>query len=106
MRLLLALTASLAMLLAGLAGCGQSSSSSSPSHAVDRHTTIQWTNVGRSVQGREIEVATLGTGPQKALVIGGIHGDEYGTYAANQLVTSVRENPGTVGAGWQLQVIP
>lgn len=35
-----------------------------------------WTEIGTSVKGRPIEAITIGTGPGRVLVIGGIHGDE------------------------------
>jgi hypothetical protein len=38
--------------------------------------TVAWTRAGESVQGRPIEVMTIGSGAAPVLIIGGIHGDE------------------------------
>lgn len=35
-----------------------------------------WETIGTSVQGAPIRVLTVGSGPRKALFVGGIHGDE------------------------------
>ena len=35
-----------------------------------------WRTVGRSVEGRPIKVATIGSGVSRVLIVGGIHGDE------------------------------
>jgi len=46
----------------------------------------EWQALGSSVQGRPIRSLTLGHGPRKVLLIGGIHGDEpEGAYATAQL---------------------
>ncbi len=37
---------------------------------------VRWQSIGRSVEGREIEAASLGRGSPRVLLIGGIHGDE------------------------------
>lgn len=45
-----------------------------------------WVVIGTSVQGRPIRLLTLGHGPRKVLLIGGIHGDEAeGAYTTSQL---------------------
>src|ERR1051326_3147278 len=35
-----------------------------------------WTRIGSSVRGKPIEAVTLGSGPKRVYIIGGIHGDE------------------------------
>ncbi|MFV1362182.1 M14 family zinc carboxypeptidase [Mycolicibacterium elephantis] len=85
--------------LVSAAGCGSSSSdkanalpttsvsaqpsdeatSSSPAATVKpgpREVVEPWETVGTSVQGKPIRLRSVGYGPRKVLVIGGIHGDE------------------------------
>ncbi|CAM2933652.1 hypothetical protein BST27_11985 [Mycobacterium intermedium] len=48
--------------------------------------------MGTSVQGRPIRLLTLGHGPRKVLVIGGIHGDETeGAYSIRELPAAFAE---------------
>jgi murein peptide amidase A len=35
-----------------------------------------WTKIGTSVRGKPIEAVTLGSGPRRVYIIGGVHGDE------------------------------
>ena len=51
---------------------------SSPPVPVPPPTSVPpWTVIGVSVQGRPIEARTLGEGPYRIYLIGGIHGDEH-----------------------------
>lgn len=53
------------------------------------------TIIGRSVEGRPIEVVRFGNGPRKRMVIAGIHGgNEWNTIAlADELIAYLRRNP-------------
>ena len=64
-----------------------------------------WTTVGYSVRGRPIQMISFGSGPRRVLIIGGIHGTEYGTPVARSLVSYLRANPSAVASGTQLDVI-
>jgi murein peptide amidase A len=35
-----------------------------------------WTRIGSSIRGKPIEAATVGSGPRRIYIIGGVHGDE------------------------------
>jgi murein peptide amidase A len=61
--------------------------------------------IGASVQGRSIELRTFGTGPRHVLVVGGIHGNEYGADVTEAFVTAVEVDPSLVPAGARLDVI-
>lgn len=39
-------------------------------------TITPWREVGKSVEGRELRVRSVGTGPRRVLWVGGIHGNE------------------------------
>lgn len=71
--------AALAILLPfGMSGCAGASRERPTGDAVaDRDVTLgRWSTLGHSVEGRPIEVTTIGRGPKRCLFIGGIHGDE------------------------------
>lgn len=53
-----------------------------------------WTTVGQSVQGRPIEAARLGEGPNRTLVFGVFHGDEpAGETACRRLIQYLSKTP-------------
>jgi len=67
---------------------------------------LTWTTIGSSVNGRPIEAATFGTGAdRRVLVIGGVHGGEYGAGAAKQLAKYLFAHPEAVPAGATIDVI-
>ena len=62
--------------------------------------------IGSSVEGRPIEVVTFGTGPDTALVLAGMHGDEpKGVYVARRLVDLLANVPEPV-AGCRVTIVP
>lgn len=68
----------------------------------------QWssTRIGTSVKGESIDAYRFGTGPKRILILGGVHGDEYGAEAAEQMITRLQDNPGLVPAGTEIHIIP
>jgi len=62
--------------------------------------------IGLSIEGRPIELYTLGSGSWRVLVIGGIHGDEYGANVARAFVGYLGQHPDAVPEEAFLQVIP
>ena len=81
----------------GTAGTTTTSTAASP---LARQT------IGASVQGRPIELFSLGTGSKRVLIIGGIHGDETGGEATRELVRYLEKHADAVPEGVRLQVIP
>jgi protein MpaA len=63
-------------------------------------------SIGTSVQGRPIEVYSFGTGSRRALVLGGVHGDEYGSAMAESLIAILKSNPSLVPADMRIDVVP
>lgn len=105
--LALALLAAALTILAGLlfmtasgpGAMGQSAAPKPPPSAgVDER-------LGISVTGAEIIRTRFGTGDRKLLVVGGVHGDEYGADLAQRLVDSLRADPSLVPAGTIIDVI-
>jgi predicted deacylase len=64
-----------------------------------------WYTIGHSVQHRAIVVARFGTGARRLLVVGGVHGDEYGTAVAKRFAAYLAAHPGAVPAGARIDVI-
>jgi len=63
-----------------------------------------WT-IGTSVRGRPIVAETFGVGPRHVLIMGGIHGNEYGTPVAEAFLRYVRAHPSIVPSGTELDII-
>lgn len=67
---------------------------------------LSLTTVGSSVEGRPIEFASFGTGTsRRVLVIGGVHGGEYGARAAKQFATYLHVHPEAVPVGATIDII-
>ena len=62
--------------------------------------------VGRSVKGRPIVVVSFGSGPRRVLFVGGVHGDEFGTDVANELVAYLKTHPAAVPVGSTIDIVP
>jgi predicted deacylase len=63
-------------------------------------------SIGASVQGRSIELFSVGSGPRRVLVVGGVHGDETGGAVARQLLAYLEDHPEAVPAGVFIAVVP
>jgi murein peptide amidase A len=66
---------------------------------------LVWRPVGRSVLGRPILAATFGSGVRRILVIGGVHGSEYGADVAERFAEHLAAHPEGVPQGTQVDVI-
>jgi hypothetical protein len=70
-----------------------------------RVTGPWWTTIGHSVDGRSIRASRFGSGSRRLLVIGGVHGNEYGTSVATQFAGYLAAHPQAVPAGARIDVI-
>ena len=63
--------------------------------------------IGKSVQGRPLEVYRFGTGPSERLIVAGMHGgNEYNTVElAEQLIAYIGKNPDVIPANDTLYVL-
>ena len=66
---------------------------------------VDWKRAGRSVQGRPILEAVFGSGRRRILVIGGIHGSEFGADVAEQFAAWLTAAHDVVPAGTQVVVV-
>jgi protein MpaA len=62
--------------------------------------------IGRSVHHRPIVALHVGSGSRRVLVVGGVHGSEFGSAVAAQFAAFLRAHPGAVPAGARFDVIP
>jgi len=64
--------------------------------------------IGKSVEGRDIKIATYGTGQKEILVVGGIHGGyEWNTVLLSyKLMDYLKTNPDAIPEGLKVSVIP
>ena len=67
---------------------------------------VEWAVIGRSRQGRRIVAATFGSGPRRLLVIGGVHGREFGRAVAERLAVYLAGHPQAVPPGVRVDVLP
>ena len=65
----------------------------------------RWRQVGVSVQGRRILEASFGEGERRVLLIGGIHGSEFGSDVAEKFAAWLRANPAAVPAGTRVDIV-
>lgn len=61
--------------------------------------------VGHSVRGRAIVLVRFGSGPRHVLLVGGVHGDEYGGSVASKFAVYLRTHPSAIPTGTQVDVI-
>lgn len=62
--------------------------------------------IGRSLQRRPIEMESFGTGADRTLVIGGIHGSEYGGDVASAFASYLASHPEVLPEGVGVDVVP
>ena len=86
-----------------LARSGSQSAAIRPSAAAT--SGPEWRQVGVSVQGRPILAASFGSGERRVLVIGGIHGSEFGSDVAEQFAALLRANPDAVPTGTRVDIV-
>ncbi|MDR3685632.1 MAG: DUF2817 domain-containing protein [Coriobacteriia bacterium] len=87
---------------AAFAGRGGALASAQPRSA---SSGPSWREVGVSVEGRPILAASFGSGKRRVLVIGGIHGSEFGADVAEAFAAWLAENPTAVPAGTRVDVV-
>lgn len=61
--------------------------------------------IGASLRGRAIACYSFGSGERRVLVIGGIHGNEFGSSVADKLVAFLAENPSAIPRGTVVDVV-
>jgi protein MpaA len=71
-----------------------------------RRAPATWVVIGHSRQRRRIVVARFGSGPRRLLVIGGVHGREFGRPVAKRLAAYLRAHPGAIAPGVRIDVLP
>lgn len=71
-----------------------------------RPTPATWVVIGHSRQGRRIVAAQFGSGPRRLLVIGGVHGREFGRPVAERLAAYLVAHPGAITPGSRIDVLP
>jgi murein peptide amidase A len=76
----------------------------STSAALDVTSLTRFT-IGRSVRGRPITITRFGEGGRRLLVVGGMHGDEYGAPVAGQLARYLLAHPRALPAGARIDVL-
>ncbi len=76
-----------------------------PLGAPPAHDRTAWTPIGRSVQGRPILLAEFGSGPRRILIIGGVHGNEFGTDVAERFAEYLRAEPSALPAGAAIDIV-
>ena len=64
-----------------------------------------WQQVGVSVLGRPILAASFGSGERRVLVIGGIHGSEFGADVAEKFAAWLGANPTAVPTGTRVDIV-
>lgn len=62
--------------------------------------------IGTSVNGAAIEAYRFGSGTKRYLVVGGIHGNEYGVDVGSALVSRLKSDPSLVPSDTEIDVIP
>ena len=61
--------------------------------------------VGTSLRGRPITMVSVGSGPRKVLVIGGIHGNEAGASVADKFAAHLLTTPSLLASGTQVDIV-
>lgn len=61
--------------------------------------------IGTSVRKRPIVLETFGKGPRRVLIMGGLHGNEYGIPVVKAFARYVRAHPSVVPSGTQLAIV-
>lgn len=73
--------------------------------AIPTPTATGWRRVGLSVQGRPILEASFGAGQRRVLVIGGIHGSEFGSDVAGVFAAWLGANPSAISTGTRVDIV-
>lgn len=76
-----------------------------PSPASQTTSSVITVAIGRSVRGRNIVAQRFGTGTRRVLIVGGVHGDEYGADVAAAFEETLRRHPESVPTNTEIHVI-
>ncbi|MEI6724735.1 MAG: M14 family zinc carboxypeptidase [Actinomycetes bacterium] len=71
-----------------------------------RQASVLWAVIGHSRQRRPVVVAQFGAGERRLLVIGGVHGREFGRVVAIRLAKYLAAHPQAVPPGTRIDVLP
>lgn len=94
-----------ALACAGLLTCaGLAAAPVAPARAAVPSAMI-WKPIGHSQLGRDIVMARFGDGRRHVLIVGGVHGDEYGSPVAEQFARWLTRHPSAVPRNVTLDVI-
>lgn len=86
-----------------LAGCASNKRESDVLTDAAFGDTDSWRAIGFSVNGRSVEAMTVGQGPVRVLVVGGIHGDEREAQPSiGRLVELLAQEPASSAATWRV----
>jgi murein peptide amidase A len=85
---------------------GDSGGATADSAAATVHVlTLSRSVAGRSLRGRPIAVTTFGAGDHRLLLLGGVHGDEYGTPVARALEDYLSAHPQALPQGAAIDLV-
>jgi protein MpaA len=99
------------IVIAWATGCGDApgtpptTSPPTPTASPTHWSWSGWTTIGASVEHRPILMMSFGNGAMPVLVVGGVHGDEYGSSAALAFATYLDGHPSAIPAGCRIDVI-
>jgi len=116
----------LALLVAAPAGCTERASSrepgrlaeeslttatpgvrrGAPSSASESSATSSSQAIGESVLGRPIMLLSFGKASRRVLIVGGLHGDEYGADVAEAFATYLARHPAAIPNGTEVDIVP
>lgn len=87
----------------GLGGCAGKKREPDELKAAELADSDVWRTIGFSVSGRSIEAITVGEGPRRVLVVGGIHGDEREALPSmGRLTEKLSREPAAGAATWRV----
>jgi murein peptide amidase A len=76
-------------------------SATAPVHVLALSSSV----AGRSVRGRAVSVTSFGSGDRRMLLLGGVHGNEYGTPVARALESYLLAHPKALPAGARIDLV-
>ena len=86
---------------AEVSGAAAGASTAAPVHALPLSRSV----AGRSLHGRAIAVTHFGAGDRRLLLLGGVHGDEYGAPVARALERYLLAHPRALPAGASIDLV-
>ena len=77
-----------------------------PPSASESSATSSPHAIGESVLGRPIMLFSFGKAPRRVLIVGGVHGDEYGADVAEAFATYLGGHAAAIPKGTQVDIVP